>query len=184
MISAFRSSCMGHREALVDFVDRREMGPGTAAALRHLDRCRACEDDLAGIARTITALRRVHRYVAAAEPRPDAWLRLRERIGRPRQVWRWRTTLAGLTTSTLLVGVLAAPVSFGRPSADHLPQPSWLTYELHLEAQYLANARVGELPPTPRTTGSGIPQNYPPEIWEVRKEVQSAKPTLRPAKPI
>ena len=184
MIAAFRNPCGRHREALVDFVDRREMGPGTAAALSHLDRCRACEDDLAGIARTITALRRVQRYVAAAEPRADAWVRLREQIHRPRQVWRWRTTLAGLTASTLLVGVLVAPVSFGRSGSQQLPQPAWLTTELRLEAQYLANARVGELPPTPRSSGSGIPQNYPPEIWEVRKEVPSAKPTLRPAQPI
>ena len=43
MIGAFRTSCVRHREALVDFVDRREMGPGTAAALTHLDHCRACE---------------------------------------------------------------------------------------------------------------------------------------------
>lgn len=184
MIVAFGSPCVRHREALIDFVDRRERGPGTAAALRHLDRCRACEEDLAGLVRTITSLRRIQRYVAVAEPRADAWLRLRERIRRPRQVWRWRTTLAGLTTSTLLVGVLVAPVSFGRHGPEHLPQPAWLTNAIQLEAQYLANARVGELPPPPRASGSGVPQNYPPEIREVRKEVPSAKPTWRPPKPI
>jgi hypothetical protein len=184
VIAAFRRPCDHHRAALLDFVDRREIGPATAAALGHLDRCGPCEDELTGIATTIAALRRLHRDVRSVEPPADSWLRLRARILAPRQAWRWRTTLAGLTTSTLLVGVLAAPVSFGRHDPTTLPQPPWLTNEIRLEAAYLAKSRAGELPPAPRPKVGGIPQNYPPEIREVRKEVATAKPTERPPKPI
>ncbi len=185
MIATFRRPCVDHRAALIDFVDRRERGPMTAAALGHLDRCRSCEEDLAGIAMAIAALRRLHHDVATVEPAADAWLRLRARIQRRGDPWRWRTTLAGLTTSTLLVGMLVAPISFGRHASEGLPAPAWLTSELRLEAQYLASVRVGDLPPAPRAVrGGGIPQNYPDEIREIRKEVASAKPTGWSPKPI
>jgi hypothetical protein len=185
MIVAFRRPCVDHRAALIDFVDRRELGPATAAALGHLDRCRTCEQELSGIALAIAGLRRLHRDVEAVEPPADAWLRLRSRIQRRGDPWRWRTTLSSLTASTLLVGVMVAPVSFGTGSGEHLPQPMWLTREIEIEADYLANVFTGELPPAaPPERASGIPQNHPPEIRDVRKEVPSAKPTGRPPKAI
>jgi len=184
VIIAFRRPCTAHQAALIDFVDRRELGSATSAALGHLDRCRSCEEDLAGIALAIAALRRLHRGVDTLEPPADAWLRLRSRIQRRGDPWRWRATLGGLTVSTLLVAVLVAPISFGRQGSGRLPQPSWLATELQLEATYLANVRSGDLPPGPQLIRGGIPQNYPEEIREVRKEVASAKPVRRPAKPI
>jgi hypothetical protein len=185
MIVAFRRPCVDHRAALVDFVDRRALGPATAAALGHLDRCRACEQELSGIALAIAGLRRLHRDVEGIEPPADAWLRLRSRIQRRGDPWRWRTTLASLTASTLLVGVIAAPISFGTSSGEDLPQPPWLTHEIQVEAEYLAAIYAGVLPPASRPEKvGGIPQNYPQEIAEVRKEVASAKPTGRPPKPI
>lgn len=187
MIVAFRRPCVDHRAALIDFVDRRDLGPATAAALDHLDRCRSCEAELSGIALAIAALRRLHGDVQRVEPPADAWLRLRARVERPAEVWRWRTTLAGLTASALLVAVLVAPVSFGS-APNHVPQPPWLAAELRREAAYLATIHTGDLG-AGQSAASGtqearVPQNYPPEIREIRKEVTAADPPGRPPKPI
>lgn len=182
MILAFRNPCGTHRAALIDFVDRRALGSATAAALSHLDRCRACEEELSGIALAITALRRLHREVDGEEPAADAWPRLRARIQRPIDPWRWRSTLGGLAGSALLVAVLVGPVTLGGRHADRASLSPWLIRESRVEAGYLAAIRVGDLPPTPRARrGSGsIPRNFPNEIRDVRKEVLAAKPSNRP----
>ena len=108
--------CRRHRDALVDFIDRRAIGPLTASALDHLSRCRACERELESTALAIAALRRRYEEMRTAEPRPDAWLRLRSRIDRPRTaLWRWRTTMAGIAVSAGLVGTLLAPQAIWHP---------------------------------------------------------------------
>ena len=58
-------ACRRHRPVLVDFVDRRERGPRTPAALEHLARCERCEEEMADYALTIVALRRAGREIAA-----------------------------------------------------------------------------------------------------------------------
>ncbi len=58
-------ACRRHRPVLVDFVDRRERGPRTPAALDHLARCERCEQEMAEYALTIVALRRAGREIAA-----------------------------------------------------------------------------------------------------------------------
>jgi hypothetical protein len=187
MILAFRRPCADHRTTLLDWVDRREIGRRTAAALAHLDRCPRCERDLAASALTIHALRGVGRDLAAAEPSPDAWLRLRARITRRADPWRWRATLAGSATSALLVAVLVMPITIGgpfvRPSAD---APRAELAERKHEAAYLAGIRDGELPPTPHVERGvgGVPRTYPDEIARVRKEVASTRPIHRPSAPI
>jgi hypothetical protein len=106
------SRCAEHRVALVDFVDRREAGPATGAALEHLDRCRTCEWELTDITIAIVALRRIQRETRDVEPAREAWVRIRARITRrPVALWRWRMTLAGLMASASLVGALVGPLA-------------------------------------------------------------------------
>jgi hypothetical protein len=102
--------CGQHREALLAFADRREMGPGTDDALAHLERCRTCVRELEETAMAIAALRRLGAAAAPVEPAPDAWARLRARVDRPREaLWRWRASIAGLALGGALVAMLLAP---------------------------------------------------------------------------
>ena len=185
MILALRSPCGRHRAALIGYVDRRALGSATAAALSHLDRCRACEEELSGIALAIAALRRLPREVDLEEPAADAWPRLRARIQRPFDTWHWRATLGGIVSSTLLVAVFVAPVALGElgPAAG---TPPWVRWEMRVEAVYLANSREGDLPRTHRiqSGGGSLPRDYSYEIRQVRKEVLPAKPTVRPPETI
>jgi hypothetical protein len=116
MIELRAPGCLRHRDALIDFIDRREVGPETAPALVHLERCRACEWELESTALAITALRRLVAEAEPLEPSPDAWSRLRARVDRPRAaLWRWRTTLAGIAVSAGLVATLVAPRAIWQP---------------------------------------------------------------------
>lgn len=116
MIERRGPECAAHRAALIDFADRREIGPGTRAALDHLDRCRGCEWEVEATALAITALRRLWAEAQRAEPPADAWSRLRMRLERPRvPVWRWRTSIGGLLVGTGLVAALLAPVGILAP---------------------------------------------------------------------
>jgi hypothetical protein len=120
---AFGAGCASHRAALVDFVDRRERGPATEAALDHLDRCRACEWELEATAMAVMALRRLHDEAVDLEPPPDAWERLRVRVTRPREtVWRWRASLGGLAVGAGLVATIIAPTSSWSPRSTYLQE--------------------------------------------------------------
>jgi hypothetical protein len=184
MILTFRNPCGRHRATLIDFVDRRELGSATAAALSHLDRCRTCEEELSAIALTIAALRRLHREVDGEEPAADAWLRLRERVQRPINPWAWRASLGGLVSSTLLVAIFVAPVALGE--LGRTVGPSWLRWEIQMEAAYLASGLASGLPREPRiqSGGGSLPRDYSYEIRQVRKEVLTAKPYVRPPESI
>jgi hypothetical protein len=108
-------TCAAHRATLLDFVDRRER-PGavpavtpaaTHAALAHLERCTECEEELAGIVRTIAALGRLRQAVADAEPPDGSWSGLLDRLSRPAPApWRWRLSLGGLMMSAVAVALL------------------------------------------------------------------------------
>jgi len=78
-----RGACERHRPALIDFVDRGDIAPGTAKALAHLDRCSRCTEDLESTLLAITALRRIGDDLARVEPSADAWPRLRARLETP-----------------------------------------------------------------------------------------------------
>ena len=107
MITRMPRSCVVHRAALLDFVDGQARSTETAAALDHLERCRACEDELAGIVRTVAALRRMGRATAVAEVPADSWPRLRQRVTQPAPtLWRWRFSLGGVMMSTAAVALL------------------------------------------------------------------------------
>jgi hypothetical protein len=117
-------ACARHRDSLLDFIDRREVGPRTDEALDHLARCRTCEWELEATAMAVMALRRLHREAQAVEPPADAWERVRLRVDRPHgPVWRWRTSLAGLAVGAGLVATLIAPASLWSPRATYLQEP-------------------------------------------------------------
>lgn len=186
MILAFRRPCAAHQGALLDWLDRRATGSATGPALDHLERCPTCEGVLAEVSLAIVALRRIEADAAAVEPPADAWLRLRERLGRPVDPWRWRASLGGLATSAMLVAVLVLPVTIGGPAdAAQAPRLPGAIAQLQRESRYLASIRDGSLPPSPRLGWeAGVPRIHPDEIAQVRKEVSSAKPTGRPPEPI
>lgn len=109
MIDLRQDACARHRPALIDFVDRHEWSAATQAALAHLERCRRCEDDLAGIARTIAGLRRLAESVPALEPGPATWPTLRARLARPEPRHAlWRMPIGGAVAAAV-VALLVVP---------------------------------------------------------------------------
>lgn len=185
MILARRaSSCSRHRAVLVAFVDRRERTPATFDALDHLDRCRACTEELSGIALAIAGLRRIHHQVDAVEPPIDAWPRLVARITRPHPApWRWPATLAGMVASTLLVAVLVAPTALDTTRQTEVltsvaPVPVRMS---DAERSYLAAARrVRPAADVAESTGGSVPRIYPDGIRPEQKEVKATNATGRP----
>jgi hypothetical protein len=186
-------ACARHRSALLDFVDRGEIVPGTAQALAHLDRCNRCTDDLESTVLTITALRRLGDDIARSEPSPDAWPRLRARLDgwRPKR-WAVMSPSVGMVMSVAIVAVLVAPLGVGGAttpsdaSAGSAVQPA-SREELRVEAAYIASVRQGQLPETRpavvRASGT-LPTRYPDDIRPVRKEVIPAEPSGRPPEAI
>jgi hypothetical protein len=189
----FRGACARHRAALLDFVDRGEIAPGTAPALAHLERCGRCTDELESTVLAITALRRYGDELAPAEPSPEAWPRLRAHLETLRPArWAVMSPSAGMVMSIALVAVLIAPLRFGTsvPSASPTYQAaSQLGVSLEerkAEAAYLANTRTGTLPreqPASRPLVT-YPRNYPDNIHPERKEVTPAEPSGKPPEAI
>ena len=191
-----RGACARHRPALLDFVDRGDIVPGTANALAHLDRCGRCTDELESMVLTITALRRLGDDVATAEPSPDAWPRLRTRLDRlnPKR-WVIMSPSAGLVMSVALVAVLVAPLHIGGPTSTidgaaagpSAAERAASSEARRVEAAYIASVRQGTLPVTSpaviRPTGT-IPPRYPDDIRPDRKEVSPAEPSGRPPEAI
>ncbi|HEX5013973.1 MAG TPA: hypothetical protein VFV72_07400 [Candidatus Limnocylindrales bacterium] len=185
-----RGPCDRHRPALLDFVDRGEIAPGTAKALAHLDRCSRCTEELESTMLAITALRRIGDEVANIEPAPDAWPRLRARLEtfRPRR-WAIISPSAGLVMSVALVAVLVAPLRLGGannliatpspPSAAELAADSRAR---RIEAAYIASVRQGTLPvsaPAASRPTATFLRRYPDDIRPERKEVSPADPVGR-----
>lgn len=109
-----RRSCAAHRTALLDFAARRAPEPGIARALDHLERCRACEEELATTTLVIHALRRLHDEARRAEPAPDGWTRLRARLASTRrEPSRVLSGLPGIVTAMVAVAALAGPAAVG-----------------------------------------------------------------------
>ena len=181
-------SCNRHRPVLVDFVDRGEVRPETGAALAHLDRCRRCTEAIEATMLTITALRRLGDDAAAYEPAADAWPRLRLRI----EGWRRRPALAspmlGVAMSFAIVAALALPFRLttlgigAQPTPTAQPTLGPSPEERLAETAYIAASRRVTAPIA--VSSDIVRQHLPPEIFEIRKEVHSAKPSGRPPEPI
>jgi hypothetical protein len=181
--------CSRHRPVLVDFVDRGEVRPETAAALDHLDRCASCMEVVESTMLTITALRRIADDAADAEPREDSWARLRLRIEGRRARPAVMSPVAGIAMSFAIVAILILPIRLsGAGVVDPTIAATFSTEtstsvsraDRLVEAAYVGNVRRQ---PTADTIRS-LPLNIPIEIREVRKEVHSAKPSGRPLSPI
>ena len=104
-------ACRAHRAALVDFVDRRELGPATDRALAHLGRCSDCESELEQVALAINALRRSFAEARRADPPDDAWPRLRGRVTRGPSRRGWASPASALMGAAL-VAMFVGPASF------------------------------------------------------------------------
>jgi hypothetical protein len=103
MIRRDRSTCATFQAALSEFADRRQRTAATSTALAHLERCRPCEDELAGIMRTIAGLRSLAHSLDGVEPAPESWPILRARVSRPEpSPWRWSSSLGGVVASAAI----------------------------------------------------------------------------------
>lgn len=103
------ASCRRYQDVLLDLAEVQVAAPGVDEALAHLDRCEACERDLAQTAIVVSALRRIRDDMRAAEPGPDAWPRLRARVASgPARPWQ-PGKLSGLLAGAGLVLLLIVP---------------------------------------------------------------------------
>jgi hypothetical protein len=136
-------ACRRYRGALIAFVDRREEGASTPAALVHLDRCRRCRGELESIALAIIALHRfageLDRAVPPLAPAP--------RVTAPRRVRLPRLALAGPLFATALAAVLLLPALglHGQvvPKTDARPPAVPVTHIRQLSADYLPARGTG-----------------------------------------
>lgn len=193
-------ACRRHHQALVDFVDRGEVGPSTGDALAHLDRCDRCTGDLEATVLTITALRRLGEDVARIEPPADAWPRLRDRIDRwrPRR-WLVMSPTIGTVMSALLVAVIVGPLQFGSANlaatAASAPEERGRVSpeERRAEAAYIARRGIAPGVTAASTTStfrvdivdtSTLPRKYPDNFRPERKEVTPAGPSRYPPEAI
>jgi anti-sigma factor RsiW len=185
-----RGSCNRHRPLLVDFVDRGEVQPGTSAALAHLDRCARCLAAIESTMLTITALRRLGDAAIDAEPRPDAWPRLRARIDglRPRRP-KVMSPLAGIAMSFAIVAVIVVPFRFGGGTLDQdAAAPLGQSAPINLADRRVENAYIAAVRHASSTAGvneedksTAFNRIYPDDIRPQRKEVGPAATTFRPS---
>ncbi len=106
-------------------------------ALDHVDRCRACEADLAATTLVLYALRRLHAETGSVAPAPEGWARLRERLAAGRR--RPSLLLSGIPGIMTAVGICAvlvgpAAMAGGRPQgvyneASRGSPPPYLQFE-------------------------------------------------------
>lgn len=114
MIRRRVDACVIHRPALVDFVERRALGPDSPAALDHLARCGRCERDLSEVAQTVIALRRLGARTGHIEVPADGWPTLRARIERSQRAAdeaarRFRRVFGGAVVALAVVAMVAVP---------------------------------------------------------------------------
>jgi len=183
-------SCNRHRPLLVDFVDRGEVQPGTSAALAHLDRCARCLAAIESTMLTITALRRLGDAAIEAEPRPDAWPRLRARIEglRPRRP-KVMSPLAGIALSFAIVAVVVVPFRFGGGTLDAGAAPLGQSAPINPAERRIETAYIAAVRHVASTAGANqifdtsaaFNRIYPDDIRPTRKEVGPAATTVRPS---
>ncbi len=162
-----RRRCRAHCAALVEFAAHRTGGPDVVRALDHVDRCRACERELATTTLVLHGLRRIHEEALRAEPAADGWSRLRERLAvTRREPSRLLSGLPGIVAAAALCAVLVGPgaIEGGGPSRvyDEAPRgvaPSYLVFEQSRERARLE----GLLPaPAPALRYTGVRIAPPP----------------------
>ncbi len=159
--------CARYQDALIDFVDHGEAGQEVEAALRHLERCRECERDLAATALVLTALRRMVAEARAQEASPDAWLRLRARVEPKPRGWI-PGTVTGLVMGAALVTVLLLP-SAGRLGTSSYVGPGDSAATSDQSAAVLGGPPSGvlTLPAGPGHPNPRIPKVNRPEVEQI-----------------
>jgi hypothetical protein len=191
-------ACIRYREALAELAERSEPSPAGAAAIEHVERCRACADVLGELTLTVVALRRMaaegdttwFAWPSIGGPaRADAdtaWTRLRDRIEHSRRVareqaWRWRASLGGMLASALVVATLVGPATLGvgaggvaATSGSDLDVVTW-----QIEADYLAGAHAIPVTLADPDVAAGTPavRRYPDNLRPTRKEVAPVRST-------
>jgi hypothetical protein len=135
MIGRRFSPCVIHRASLIDFVDRGQRGQASVEALRHLDRCRACEVELTDIALAIASLRRLGQDLAAVDAPTDAWPTLRSRLARRRRP-AIMSPISGMALSVALVAAIVLPRGAANPASAPQP-PSPTRSELVVELTFI-----------------------------------------------
>ncbi len=164
-------------------------GPDAAG---HLERCSECR---ASVADTVLALIRLQRWArdsVRAESPADSWVRLRSRVEASRRhvretAWRARASVAGLITSTLLVGVIVGRVAISgmapgfMPASEPTGPSSRVQFVLAVEMRYIQQAQqatISQPAPTRDRASSGqrlIPDGTKPGS----KEVRPSQPTTQ-----
>ena len=114
MIRRRDDPCAVFRPTLVDFVERRALGPDSPAALDHLGRCTRCERDLTDVAQTVIALRRLAARASTVEAPPDGWAMLRDRLERSQRAAddaarRFRRAFGGAVVAVAVIAMVAIP---------------------------------------------------------------------------
>lgn len=145
-----RGGCGQHRAALVEFAARRASAPGVLRALDHVDRCRACETELATTTLVLHGLRRLHEETERVEPAADGWTRLRARLAATRrEPSRLLSGLPGIVAAAALCAALAGPgaIAGGGPTGvyNEAPRGAAAPY-LQFEQSRERARRAGLLP--------------------------------------
>jgi hypothetical protein len=110
MIRRRPDACVIYRPALLDFVERRALGPESPAALDHLARCERCERDLSEVAQTIIALRRLGERARQVEAPADGWPSLRDRLERSQRAADEAARRLRRAFGSAMVGIAVAAV--------------------------------------------------------------------------
>jgi hypothetical protein len=132
-----RAECRRYLPVLLDVVEELVAMSGAAAIGRvgltagpdaddHLERCPECRAIATDTALALIRIQRWARVSAHEESSADAWVQLRSRVEASRQqlretAWRGRASLAGLITSTLLVGVIVGRMAISGTTPGFLP---------------------------------------------------------------
>ncbi|MEO8469936.1 MAG: hypothetical protein ABI573_09750 [Chloroflexota bacterium] len=177
--------CRRHASALLDLVDAHAPSRESGAAMDHLEWCRACAEEFQDLALAIVAMRRFGAFGADESGSPYAWPRLRARIEGTRAAaaavaWRWRASVAGLATATLLVAAMVGPLAMHVPLVGGVNEPTGLSpaqldlEAWRLEANYISQATTASTHESPVATisnGHADSRRYPDNIVPGRKEV-------------
>lgn len=163
-------ACRPHRRLLEDLIERGERGPGTPAALEHLERCDACERELTELALTVATLRRAGRELRLAPVPRVGPARIAALARKRRSPWAWRLQLSSLLTGAAIAAVIVGPQFSlpGRATSDALVggQPAATA------TWRVAESRLAAAPDTPSFAAAGtLPPRYPEGLSRPWKEV-------------
>ena len=179
------TDCRRHAEALLDLADPALVTTDSTAALDHIEWCRPCADELQDLALAIIAMRRFGEDPPATARSSEVWPTINARIINGRAAaaaaaWRWRASLAGLVTGTMMVAALVGPTALHVPLAGGVDEPTGLSPARlegdarRAEASYIWQSSTGSLfgaRASISASGYVAPPRYPDGLVPQRKEV-------------